>query len=153
MFTFTDSYSITMSQPTVQIRDHILETHFDTLSAIIEAGSEVESFWESKTVNKGTAVSGPLKLVLKDRNLVEPLHQILASSTESLEAELVKNTVQDPPYLNITSRGPVLRAPLSTGNRLVITIVLFGVSRSPPRYRFLNPDPSEALDVQFRTLY
>ncbi|WP_336344475.1 hypothetical protein [Halalkalicoccus ordinarius] len=54
-----------------------------------------------------------------------------------------------PPYVTVTSRGPVLRATLSSG-RLVVRIVLFDVERDPVRYVRRGGRPEDVLRVERR---
>lgn len=75
---------------------------------------------------------------------------LLAAGTEPLRGGLASTPVAAPPYLVVTGRGPVCRGTLDSGARLVVEVVLFGVERRPPRYRYRDPSPEECLVVSLR---
>jgi len=95
-------------------------------------------------------VTGPLGQFLTARDLKTQLVTILEDGARLLDDPIQGMPVPAPPYLVVTSRGPICRASLASGDRLVITVSLFAVDTSPRAYRFLDPTPEESLTVRLR---
>ena len=88
-----------------------------------------------------------IKRALKERSVWKPLVETLSVAAGALGAPIRGEPVPAPPYLAVTSRGPVCRATLADGRRLLVRVELFAVERRPREYRFRNPSPESALTV------
>ena len=139
-----------MSPTETAAREAIGDSHWETLAAAVDTGRTVARAWPDETVSDADAVAGPLERVLRERELPADLLAMLGTGAAAVDASIRGSPVPAPPYLAVTSRGPVCRATLSDGRRLVVEPVLFEVERRPPRYRFADPDPEECLRVRLR---
>jgi len=129
------------------VRRRILEEHRDTVAAVVEAGTAVASALDDQPVTDGGRVRRPLDAVLTDRGLKTPLLDLLVTGAQALDATVRGRPVAAPPYLVVTSRGPLCRGTLADGRRLVVELSLFSVESRPRRYRFHNPTVEECLTV------
>jgi hypothetical protein len=129
------------------VRRRILEEHRDTVAAVVEAGTAVASALDDQPVTDGGRVRRPLDAVLTDRGLKTPLLDLLVTGAQALDATVRGRPVAAPPYLVVTSRGPLCRGTLADGGRLVVELSLFSVESRPRRYRFHNPTVEECLTV------
>jgi len=136
--------------PEPAVRSRLLSAHGETLRGVIAAGRSVAAPWEAEAVSEAETVTRPLSDAIAAAGLSPDLLAALGDGASALGAGIAGEPVPAPPYLVVTSRGPVCRATLDDGRRLVVTFVLFGVDRRPPCYRFLDPTPSELLDVRLR---
>lgn len=143
--------------PTLQpLRDpttvhrRLRDAHAETLAATVDAGRAVASTWDADAVEDSTRITEPLETQLRERGLDAALLELLATGADALDTSIQGDPVTAPPYLSITGRGPVLRATLADGPRLVATVGLFAVERRPARYRFRDPDPAACLEVEVR---
>lgn len=132
------------------IRRRLLAAHRDTLAAVCEAGADVADPWPESGTDDPAAVAAPLRELLAERSLTGPLVAVLETAVEASGRGLEASPVPAPPYLVVTSRGPVCRGTLADGSRLVLLIEVFGVERRPRRYRFLDPSPESCLTVDLR---
>jgi hypothetical protein len=129
------------------VRRRILEEHRDTVAAVVEAGTAVASALDDQPVTDGGRVRRPLDAVLTDRGLKTPLLDLLVTGAQALDATVRGRPVAAPPYLVVTSRGPLCRGTLADGGRLVVELSLFSVESRPRRYRFHSPTVEECLTV------
>jgi len=132
------------------VRTRLLEAHPEALQSVIDAGRSVATAWPADAVQESGAVTEPLEYLLRERGLAEDLLGMLLTGTEAMNETMQGRPVPTPPYLVITSRGPICRGTLSDGRRLVVLLELFTVRRSPTRYRFRDPTPDELLTVSLR---
>lgn len=142
--------SADVSSTVAAAREAIADAHRETLAAAVDAGRTVARAWPDETVTDADAVVDPLERVLRERGLPADLLATLDTGAGAVDASIRGSPVPAPPYLAVTSRGPVCRATLSDGRRLVVEPVLFDVGRRPPRYRFADPAPDECLRVRLR---
>ena len=133
-----------------EVRRRILDEHRDTVAAVVEAGAAVASAIDDRPVTDGDRIRQPLDAVLGDRGLHSPLLDLLATGTDPLDAGIRGTPVAAPPYLAVTSRGPLCRGTLTDGERLVVELSLFSVEPRPRRYHFLDPTVEECLQVTRR---
>jgi hypothetical protein len=139
-----------VTQPESTIRTRFLEAHRETLQSVIDAGSSVATAWPGDTVQESGAVTEPLKHLLRERELAEDLLRLLRTGTAAIGETVQGTPIPAPPYLVVTSRGPICRGTISDGRRLVVLLELFTVRRAPTRYRFRDPTPDELLSVSLR---
>lgn len=116
----------------------------------VDAARTVAAAWPDETVRDPSAIAAPLERELRERGLVEDLLATLDTGAAAIDESIRGAPVPAPPYLSVTSRGPVCRATLSGGDRLVVEPVLFAVDRRPARYRFADPAVEECLRVHLR---
>lgn len=127
----------------------ILRAHRSCLAAVVDAGVDVAAGL-TEPVTDPEAVRGPLDRQLRERGLHRELLAVLDTAADAAGGTIQGQPVAAPPYLTVTSRGPVCRATLADGRRLVVTCALFAVERRPRRYTFRDPSPAECLEVSLR---
>jgi hypothetical protein len=132
------------------VRSYLLAEHgavFDTASDCADA---VAAGWDGESTADRDAVTGPLEATLRRSGILERLPAVLAGAVDAAGYQLRAEPVAAPPYVVVTSTGPVLRATVSDG-RLVVSLRLFEVRRGTERrYRRGPSEPSAFLDVVFR---
>jgi hypothetical protein len=133
-----------------RIRQQILTGHSGTISSVIDAGETIETAIDEWPVSDPRMIREPLERLLHDRGLLDPLLNILCSVADAFGSSIQGTPVTSPPYLAVTSRGPVCRGTLSDNRRLIVEMLLFEVHRQPRSYRFRDPTPSECLRISVR---
>lgn len=126
----------------------VTDAHADTVAATLSAADAVAARVGTPATD-GTAVSTALERELGDRDLFDPLLALLGDAVTAAGREFASTPVPAPPYLAVTSRGPVLRATVEDG-RIVVAVEAFAVERDPTRYVRAGEDPATALSVEFR---
>ena len=132
------------------VRAHLLDAHTDLLDAVLACADVVADSWDGDATPDRAAVVEPFERRLDRAGVLDRLPAVLAEAVDALGAELPAQPVAAPPYVAITSVGPVLRATLDAG-RLVITIHAFGIECDPTRYVRGPADPDVALAVELRS--
>lgn len=117
--------------PAESIAAAIRARHGDELGAIQAAADAVVETWTTASVTERERVVDPLERGLRDRGVLERLPAVLETVATVLETSLVADPVPAPPYVVVTSRGPVLRATMPR-RRVVITVAVFQVNRGSP---------------------
>lgn len=140
------------------VRDRILADHRRTVEGVLSAADAVADGWDGEAAADRSAVVDPLRSELARRGLDDRLVVLLVDAVGAAGRELRADPVPAPPYLAVTSRGPVCRATLADG-RLVVAVRAFRVersgnegSRSPrrgARYVRDGDDPAGSLSVRF----
>ncbi|ELY61926.1 hypothetical protein [Natronolimnohabitans innermongolicus] len=131
-----------MSHPVREVRRRIQTEHVPIVEGIDECADRIADPWDtSRTTDRDAVVEG-LGAELESAGLLEQLPVVLADAVAATGCELPAQPVAAPPYVVVTSRGPVLRATIDPG-RLVIRFDVFDVvrdesSRCPPAYRRRN---------------
>lgn len=139
-----------MQDPERTVRERLLDAHAETLAATAAACREVAAAWDDDVVADSALVTEPLEALLRERGLAVALLDLLTTGAAALDSSIRGDPVAAPPYLAITGRGPVLRATLADGRRLVVTVELFAIERRPTRYRFRDPEPADGLSAALR---
>ncbi|WP_336363882.1 hypothetical protein [Halalkalicoccus salilacus] len=137
-----------MNDPERRVRDRLLAAHAGPLAATIERADAVAASWDGPVTRREQVVE-PLRAVLERAGLLERYPPMLVDAAEVLCSTLPASPVAAPPYVTVTSRGPVLRATLSEG-RLVVRIDVFAVERDPVRYVRRGRRPADVLHVERR---
>jgi hypothetical protein len=127
------------------VRACLLERHREVLEVVLSCADAVATGWEGDATSDRAAVVEPYRAALREADALEPLRGTLAAAVAATDHDLAATPVAAPPYLVVTGQGVVLRAPLSTGGRLVVTLRAFAVA---PYRR--GPDLPRALDVEHR---
>jgi hypothetical protein len=130
-----------------QIRDTLLEHCNETIAAITAAGAEIAEA-NDEPITEGETVRLHLERRLRQRGLVEPLLSLLRTGASVVDGSLQGSPVPAPPYVVVTSRGPLCRGTFADGRRLVVEILLFSPRGPPRRYRACEGPLAERLQVQ-----
>ncbi|ELY98991.1 hypothetical protein C482_10556 [Natrialba chahannaoensis JCM 10990] len=118
-----------MSYPVRAARRRIRADHTETITAIDDCAARVTRDWDTaRTTNPETLVDS-LQTELESTGVLETLPMVLSSAVDATGYGLQAQPVASPPYVVITSRGPVLRATIDPG-RLVIRFDVFEVVRT-----------------------
>jgi len=131
-----------VSQPVRDARRRIVTEYASIVDGIDTCADAVVAPWETARTTDGQAVTDGLHRTLTEAGILEALPRVLADAVEATGYELRANPVAAPPYVVVTSRGPILRATIDPG-RLVIRFDAFEVVRDPaserpPVYRRLD---------------
>jgi len=134
-------------------REHLLSDRRGVVEATIECADAVAASWsEAGTTDRG-AVVDPLGAALSEAGLLGAYPSVLAECVAAAGGTLRAEPVAAPPYVTVTSAGPVLRATLDAG-RLVVTLAVFDVERPDeggrPRYVRAAGTPEGVVDVEVR---
>lgn len=135
--------------PTAAVFGYLLAEHDDLVRTVLDCAEAVAAGWDGEgTTDRGDVVP-PLRTALERAGVMGRLPAVLEDCVSAAGYELPARPVAAPPYVVVTSRGPILRATLSDG-RLIVTIRTFEVERDPrPRYVRGPTDPEQAIEVQF----
>jgi len=131
-----------------RVRERLLADHAATIDAVLECADAAAWELDDGARCDGTALAAEIEATLERRGILGILPGVLVDAVTATGRELAATPVPAPPYVAITSRGPVLRATLADG-RLVVTIEAFAAQRDPPRYVRTAETPTEALSVAF----
>jgi hypothetical protein len=139
-----------VSRP-AHVRRHLREEHGELLTAVDRCADAVAAGWEALATTDREAVVPPMAATLGRAGVHDRFPGVLAGAVEAAGGTLRARPVAAPPYVVVTSVGPVLRATLDDA-RLVVTLATFGVDRGegPPRYSRLADPLAETLSVEFR---
>jgi hypothetical protein len=132
------------------VRKSVLDDHESLLETILDCADDVATSWDDETTTERQCVVEPFENALADRDVTGRLPALLADAVAALGEELPAEPVAAPPYLTVTSVGPVLRATLADV-RLVMTIRVFAIERDPARYVRGATTPPGALAVAFKS--
>ncbi|WP_265111434.1 hypothetical protein [Halosolutus halophilus] len=127
-----------MSYPVRAVRRRIQDEHAAIVAGIDRCAEQVAAPWDTARTTDPDRVGDSLSSALESSGLLERLPHVLADAIDETGHELQARPVPKPPYVVVTSRGPVLRATIEPG-RLVIRFDVFEVVRDPgPAYRRLD---------------
>ena len=131
-----------MSYPVRDARRRLQTEHTPVLEGIEYCADRIAEPWDTSRTTDRDAVTEGLRSALESTGLLERLPLVLADVVEATGYELPAQPVAGPPYVVVTSRGPVLRATIDPG-RLVIRFDVFDVVRDTdpdrlPAYRRRN---------------
>lgn len=132
------------------VRKSILDDHESLLATILDCADGVAASWDDEGTTERRCVVEPFENALADRDITGRLPALLVDAVAALGEELPAEPVAAPPYLTVTSVGPVLRATLADA-RLVMTIRVFAIKRDPTRYVRGAATPAEALAVALKS--
>lgn len=129
------------------VRDAVLAEHGDLVETALSAADDVDDRFDGPYTD-GQALATSLSRALNEAGIHEHFPTVITTAIEATDLSLAADPVAAPPYVAITSRGPVLRGPTSDG-RLVVTILAFAVERDPRQYVRATDDVADALVVEF----
>jgi len=115
-----------------RVRARLLSEHAELLETTVTCADAVAATWDGGYATDRTAVVPPLARRLSEAGVTARLPAVLSDAVSVLGESLPAPPVAAPPYVTVTSVGPVLRATLSE-SRLVLTIRVFSVEDG--RYR------------------
>ena len=133
------------------VRKYVLDTHRETLVAVQECADVVAAGrdWAAGATD-GRTLAADLERELRREEVLGAFPDLLAGAAAAADHDLPATPVAAPPYVAVTSVGPVARATLDE-RRLVITVQAFDVERGEcARYVRRPRSPAEALAVEFR---
>lgn len=116
------------------VRSRVRTTHGDLLDEVTAAADAVAADWPEGGVRDRERVVPPLRAALDERSVTARLPDVLRTAVDATGHDLPAALVPAPPYVVVTSRGPLLRATLSPG-RLLVAVEVFAVDWDPVRYR------------------
>ncbi|SEQ33079.1 hypothetical protein [Natrinema salaciae] len=131
-----------MSHPVRAARRRIQQEHLSVVEGIDACADAIADPWDTSRTTDREAVVNGLRGTLTESGILEALPGVLADAVDATGCELPARPVAEPPYVVVTSRGPVLRATIEPG-RLVIRFDAFEIVRDPdpgrpPTYRRLD---------------
>ncbi|MEY7847798.1 hypothetical protein AB7C87_01150 [Natrarchaeobius sp. A-rgal3] len=131
-----------MSHPIRDVRRRIQSEHSDVVAAIDDCADRVADPWDTSRTTDRSAIVDSLRSELEGKGVSDRLSAVLEDVVGAAGYELPADPIAAPPYVVVTSRGPMLRATIDPG-RLVIGFDVFEVVRndSPdrlPTYRRLD---------------
>ncbi|MFD1645788.1 hypothetical protein [Haloarchaeobius litoreus] len=131
-------------------RGHVLDEHAALLTRLGDCADRVAAAWETPPTDRAAVVE-PLRAVLTESGALDALPGLLGGAVEAAGYELQASPVAAPPYVAVTSIGPVCRATVADG-RLVVTFELFELDRSgvEPTYHRRDCPPEESVEVELR---
>jgi hypothetical protein len=132
------------------VREYALHSHGELLETVLDCADGVAESWDCDATADRERVVEPFERALHRRDVIDRLPAVLAGAVAALDEELRAEPVAAPPYLSVTSVGPVLRATLSSA-RLVVTVRAFEIEHDPTRYVRGPATPTEALRVAFKS--
>ncbi|MFC3477484.1 hypothetical protein [Halobacterium litoreum] len=105
-----------------------VETEYaDVVTAVGACADAVAASWGGDATEDASAVADRLESCLAERGVLDALPGVLADAVNAAGGTMQASPVAAPPYVVVTSRGPVLRATLD-GGRLVVTVAVFRVT-------------------------
>ncbi|MFC5365860.1 hypothetical protein [Salinirubrum litoreum] len=133
------------------VRDYLHRDHADLLATVEQCADAVAAGWGGETTSDRSAVVPPLEAALRRSGVTDRLPAVLAGAVSAIGGQLQARPVAGPPYVVVTSVGPVLRATLAD-RRLVVTFGVFTVRREGdgPRYARRSAPDADLVDVAFR---
>lgn len=119
-----------MSLDAAAARECVLTDHAAVVAAVGASAAAVETTAHAADTERrhrfddGSAVADALQSALAARGVLGQLPDVLAAAVDAAGGTLSAAPVAAPPYVAVTSRGPVLRATLD-GGRLVVGLRVF----------------------------
>ena len=140
-----------MTADTVQrARENRLDEHTVLVTHLTNFADPVAAPWETPPTDRAGVVE-PFRAVLAESGVLDGLPTLLADAVEAAGYDLQARPVAAPPYVAVTSVGPVCRATVADG-RLVVTFELFELDRSGDAATYHRRDcpPMESVVVELR---
>ncbi|MFC6731666.1 MULTISPECIES: hypothetical protein [unclassified Haladaptatus] len=135
---------------TAGIQRALVAEYSETIRETLRCADAVSEAWPDESVRDREHLVEPFRALLTDRGVLSTYPAMLATAVEAGGETMQAQPVAAPPYVVVTSTGPLLRATLPAG-RLVIRIEAFDVVGSgPPTYRRAKSSPDAALSVDYR---
>ena len=133
-------------------REHVLAEHADLVRRVVDCADAVAAGWDGDSTADRERVVPPLRATLDRAGVLDGLPAVLVGAVRAAGFDLAAPPVAAPPYVAVTSRGPVLRATVGD-RRLVATLAVFGIDRDAGvgvRYRRTGRTPEDVVRASFR---
>ena len=132
-------------------REHLLTDRRAVVETTLRCADAVAASWSEGWTTDRDRVVGPLRAAFSEAGLLGTYPSVLAECVACAGGELRAEPVAAPPYVVVTTRGPVLRTTLAPG-RLVVTLGVFEVVRSTDGSRYVRgaTTPEAAVGVEVR---
>lgn len=146
----SDGAEVPAADVPAAVRSYLLDEHAPLLGRVVACADAVAAGWDGDATADRERVVPPLAATFDRAGVTEALPAALADAVAATGRSLRAEPVPAPPYVVVTSTGPVLRATLLDG-RLVVSLRVFVVERGPdgPRYRRSESAPGAVVDVAF----
>ena len=133
------------------VREYVLGSHHETLVAVLQCADSVAPGRDRAAgVTDGRRLAANLERELRGEGVLRAFPNLLSGGAAAAGYQLPATPVAAPPYVAVTSVGPVARATIGN-RRLVIAVEAFGVERGErAQYVRRARSPAEALSVTFR---
>jgi len=105
-------------------RECVASEYADVVAGVGACADAVAGAWPAETTRDGSALAAALEACLAESGTLDALPGVLAAAVRAAGGALSAEPVAGPPYVAVTSRGPVLRATLADG-RLVVELQAF----------------------------
>ncbi|WP_423746124.1 hypothetical protein V5735_17870 (plasmid) [Haladaptatus sp. SPP-AMP-3] len=139
-----------MTEPERAAREYLRFEGEETILATLRCADRVAEGWDDDSTTDRNAVVEPLLRELRETGLMTRFPDLLSEAVAAAGFSLQARPVPAPPYVAVTSRGPVLRATLPVG-RLVVSFRLFDVIRAEEtRYVRGSNDLRSAISVELK---
>ncbi|MGM0606671.1 MAG: hypothetical protein ACQETB_13500, partial [Halobacteriota archaeon] len=136
-----------------RVESRCLHAHGETISAIERCADALVSEWDRDDCGRPyttdrSAIIQQLPAVLDRAGVPAALCELLVDVTGAIGADLPATPTPTPPYVVVSSTGPMVRATIPAG-RLVVQFELFAIDRSDGEVRFVRTRKSgrDLLDV------
>lgn len=148
--TFSVAFTVSETEPELAVRRRVLEAHNGVVEDVVACAASVAGAWDGDATSERAALVDPLEQRLRETGVLADLPTVLTAAVDAAGGELSATPVAAPPYVVVTSTGPLLRATIDRG-RLVVAFRTFAVERgtdeSDVSYVHRDVTPEEALDV------
>ncbi|SDQ90728.1 hypothetical protein [Natronobacterium texcoconense] len=118
-----------MSYPIREARRRLLTNHGSIVADVDRCADAVAEPWDTARTTNRDALVADLRSTLETAGVLERLPAVLEDAVDAMGCELQAEPVAGPPYVVVTTRGPMLRATIDPG-RLVIRFDAFEVVRT-----------------------
>jgi hypothetical protein len=142
--------TVSETKPETAVRRRIRADHADVVDRVAECSAAVAAAWDGDATADRAALVDPLERRLRETGVLADLPAVLIDAVDAAGGELAATPVAAPPYVVVTSTGPLLRATVDAG-RLVVAFRTFAVERGGDgggvRYVHRGVAPAETLAV------
>lgn len=136
-----------MNEAPSRLENRLITTHRDRVDETIACADAVADRWEQSWTTDRSALVPPLESELAQRGVLEHYPTVLSDLVTEAGDELPAQPVAAPPYVVVTSTGPLLRATVAAG-RLLVAFRLFDVERGDgTRYVRRGSDRESVVEV------
>jgi hypothetical protein len=136
-----------VADPERAAREWVLDDYRDVLDRTLSCADAVAADGPHRD---GPTLAREFETVLDRAGVLDRYPAVLSDAVDAAGFTLAADPVAAPPYVAVTSRGPVLRGTMPAG-RLVLTVAAFAVERTSDgvHYRRAGRSPEDAVSVEF----
>lgn len=110
------------------------------VAAVNSCADAVAASWDGDATTDATLVADRLSACLSENDVLDALPAVLVGAVDAAGGAMQTSPVAAPPYVVVTSRGPLLRATLDEG-RFLVRFEAFRVTEDG-RYERAASDPA-----------